>query len=215
MNNKMSLLSEIRTMFNNLLELNKQEETNKQIMALEKVNNYPSPSQFSVQESNYYIVNKILLEHIGQGTDQLSESHFAEISPIAWQCPLEGGDAVYQARELYLLNETRSFNDDSLCVGLVVPYGEEEVNAMVIEESINLIPNPANDQVTIEVVTPRDESIYQIRMTNLMGQILSDNSVVSNQRWQYSTEALPNGVYFCILLKDGKPITSKKMIIQH
>ena len=201
----------------NTLVVKKEAIQNKAVAALSDL---PSPVLSSILESNYYDVNRISLELLATGADSLTAEQFTTISPIAWQCPLEGGDAVYQARVLYHLNENDIFNDNELCIGLASIYFKEEKNDDDEELSsiigqMKVIPNPANELVQVHINGVEKGISYQVELRDLVGQVLFEERLDNGQTIQMPTAKLPAGIYFCILLEDGILIESNKLIIQH
>ncbi len=85
---------------------------------------------------------------------------------IANQCPAAGGPAVIRARAmLALVNDTIVYDDENACL-LAGIY--REVPVEVINFKYELIPNPANEQVTLRVLTEQ-KGFCSIEITNILG----------------------------------------------
>jgi hypothetical protein len=63
--------------------------------------------------ANHKTVNTILLDWLA--TDDIASSDMETLISIAGQCPLEGGDAVYEARSLVSHFAGTEFDDRDLC----------------------------------------------------------------------------------------------------
>ena len=167
-----------------------------------------------ILQSNRKTVNRVYLETIGQGISLLTPAQFAAISPIAWQCQMEGGSAVNKARQLYLLHEKGSFDDILLC-GL----GSEERGqrlATAAPEGITLQPNPASGQVLIFLTHSDVADDLQVKITDLNGIIvLMDKIPAGAASLTLDSTKLPAGVYLCSVSGGSKPFAPLKFVVQH
>ena len=67
-------------------------------------------------EENEVATKIIYLSTVAQGNWQDVEDYSSELYAVALQCPLEKGNAVYQARSLYyLINDSLSYEDNNAC----------------------------------------------------------------------------------------------------
>ena len=83
-------------------------------------------------------------------------------------------------------------------------------NNQALEREINLFPNPANEQITIEA---EKTIIEDIIMMNITGQGVISKSIQKEQRTLKVNE-LPTGIY-TIMIKTNKGILNKKISINH
>jgi hypothetical protein len=134
--------------------------------------------------ANHKAVNAALL-HLLQ-TDTLSAADVAALEDIAEQCPLEGGDAVYEARAL--LGGGVYYDDDALC-GLAQWRSREVPRLPVLSQSAKemLYPNPANGLLYWSGAQP-----VRIRLFNATGQLAIDQPLVGNA---LPIGLLPEGLY--------------------
>ncbi len=82
---------------------------------------------------------------------------------------------------------------------------------------LNLYPNPADNDVAIELVL-RNKATIQVNVSNITGQIIHRLPVqelgAGTRTWHYNTAALPAGIYLInVLSADGK--ISKKLVVTH
>ena len=163
-------------------------------------------------EQNRKTVLKTWLESVGAGNNTLTAQQMANITPIAEGCPLVDGSAVYMARALYRLNIPREFVDDSLC--LPVGYREQSQAVDKGNDLVRLIPNPANDLVTLTGIAASIEMPVNIDLYSSDGIRRLNMKVISAQV-QIPTQNLPPGVYWCAVTRLDGEITTLKLIVQH
>lgn len=88
------------------------------------------------------------------------------------------------------------------------------INQTVMNTSINIYPNPtANGSITIAISTTDDKSKLVLKIVNTLGELVKETALSANQtRVELQ---LSNGLYFCTVLKDGKPINSQKLVVMN
>lgn len=128
-------------------------------------------------EQNAIGVNDSYLSTIGSTGKDLSfdASQVALLYSIANQCPLLGGNPVYQARSLYALIDPEADFDDALaCVleGYVVK--NEEQND---EISITVYPNPTRGSEVYVVVRglKQADRTFTIQVVDLRGLLVMEH----------------------------------------
>jgi len=85
------------------------------------------------------------------------------------------------------------------------------INDVNINKSVSVYPNPATDNITFII---EEELIgSQIVLTNLLGKIIFSDQL-DNTKSNYSVGNFSEGLYFYSLVKDGKIIGTKKLIIK-
>jgi hypothetical protein len=95
-------------------------------------------------------------------------------------------------------------NDYSMSTGAL--------DGLTSNEAFDLLPNPANDQVTIELNVPADGS-FRLELLNELGQVLTATRV-QDKRTHMSTRALENGVYF-MRLSNGDVRWTQRLAVVH
>jgi len=140
---------------------------------------------------------------------------------FANQCPLLYGNYVYRARMLLQNNDQQidtEWDDNEICnqsTGMrqskTTITQRIQKTASILSDSKKLLiyPNPSTTNLIIE----SNNSIQQVSITNLIGQVVVEKEVNTN-RLTISTDALPNGVY-TVHCTTGTIIQHSKLLIQH
>ena len=181
----------------------------------------------TVFEDNQRTVNDIYLNTIASTEDvTVSETQAAILEYIAGQCPLTGGNAVFQARALYALVSEKDFDDEILCGGnapmeAFIGYDEEvsifpEDSKEEIEsvQSFLVYPNPANDEIIIEFSL--DSKPKLIVLFDAFGKQVY--KIIPDESGSHiiNTSDVNSGIYFLKLFIEGKRTDfTKKIIITH
>jgi RNAse (barnase) inhibitor barstar len=174
-----------------------------------------------VPAANEKLMNAIQLQRILG--EPLTEKQQAELTALAFSCPLEAGNAVYRARTMLRTQGNFVFDDIDLC-GLGKEKPEEEGDGKknlipdtgIISTSTQgewrIYPNPAQKQVWLE--GPMEASLAKIRLYNHLGRlVLTAQGAGNNKQEMVLTEILPAGIYFLVLeLADGSRQTRKLII---
>ncbi len=94
---------------------------------------------------------------------------------------------------------------------------EESTAESIPERSagiLSTVPNPNNGLATIYYNLGKSQSIGEIWITNLFGEVISRYMVTaSSDKMEIDCTSLPNGIYFTSLITGGKISSCKKMII--
>ncbi len=161
----------------------------------------------ALPEVNEKEVNRIYLNTVAQGKTTLSADQTAIVKKIAYQCPLQGGNAVFAARSLYALVEDVNFDDFALCnTKNDAPTGR---SVSKIETGYAVTPNPASDLITVsrEVKDNEKEGIWTV--FDMSGRIVKSWNAVGEKQ-NMSIQELSEGVYFVSYsLNDIKQFTLK------
>lgn len=135
----------------------------------------------------------------------LAAGNLATLTGIAEQCPLEGGDAVYEARAIVAYLTGVSFDDDNLC-DLAEARQQEEKTAKTAE--IALYPNPTTGLLTWSSTV--DQPVI-LRIYNSLGQLQMEQ-VLSGVSTQIGH--LPEGLYQVQLLdSQNKSILATQKVL--
>lgn len=100
-------------------------------------------------------------------------------------------------------NQLRQFND--------VPYITGVNSVQKNTESIEIFPNPVDENISIKINDKLNIATYQIKLKNITGQILM-NRVVSEYFSSFDLSKLPSGVYFIEVFKNLERINIRKII---
>jgi hypothetical protein len=163
-----------------------------------------------IWEENQKSVNRIFLSSSGALPSQLTEIQLAELQIIAEQCPLEGGDAVYQARAVLQAHSRRplSFDDEALC-----QQSQERNWVAPAISGVKVVPNPNTGNFAL-ILDISEESRGLLRIFNATGQEVYrrtvDCSVITHE---IALGKMPAGVYSYNLSTDTGTIRNGQFII--
>lgn len=87
---------------------------------------------------------------------------------------------------------------------------EEILVATKLADGISLYPNPAQNAANLNKGT---DYIYTVKISNVNGQMLSDDTLMPNSTGVINTSNLPNGIYFVNLFNGKQLIKVAKLII--
>jgi len=137
-------------------------------------------------EVNHQTVNEIVLNLLLN--DTLGSGELSVLEYVAGQCPLEGGDAVYEARGIVSYLTGADFDDVAIC-----EEAEEREQQLARQESkisaVALYPNPTTGQVFWSGV---GEQVVVLRVFNALGQLQAEQTASGNNA---DLSRLPNGLY--------------------
>ncbi len=133
---------------------------------------------------NHKAVNTILLNFLQ--SDTLATGDLAALESIAETCPLEGGDAVYEARSFASYFSDKEYDDYELC-----PVSQRHAaKAAVSDLKLTLYPNPTSGKI---FWTGASGEHLTIQVFNSLGQLQLDKQTTSNY---LDLSPLPQGMYF-------------------
>ena len=167
-------------------------------------------------EQNQKDVFRIALSVLGQETPQLNGEDISILQRIANLCPVEGGEAVHDARSLLAIVDDKYYDDAQLCnlSDTREPNQGLKMQKTETPSAVKVYPNPANAFITVECIIGADE-VGSVKLTNILGKevmlkSLSPNSVSHT----VNTMDLPQGMYIVTIEKNGQSVLTKKLQIQ-
>jgi hypothetical protein len=170
-----------------------------------------------VPEVNTAIINEVEVRYIESGQDiETLLADYNTIIPIAVQCPFTGGEAVIRARTFaMILNDSLNFEDDFICLQSgVYRIGKKETNDNVVEPTILVKPNPANDKIDI-VLNGKFEGICQIQIINALNKIVVNEKMNCAEKvMSINVSSLAQGLYSVKISTQEKNQISKIAIIR-
>ena len=108
--------------------------------------------------------------------------------------------------------------DNNKTVFVKYIIGENSVNALSKNNvSIDLYPNPARNVVNIEYNLSGSNAMgSKIEIRNMLGSVVKEINIADNQSIQrINVSEMPNGVYLCSVVCNGKVCKTKKMVVKH
>ena len=167
-------------------------------------------------EQNQKDVFRIALSVLGQETMQLNREDIAILERIANLCPVEGGEAVHDARSLLAIVDDKYYDDAQLCnlSNSREPNQGLKVQKTDVPSAVKVYPNPANAFITIECTVGADE-VGSVKLTNILGKEVIVKSLSPNSsNHTINTSDLPQGMYIVTIEKNGQTVLTKKLQIQ-
>lgn len=168
----------------------------------------------SIYEQNQVQVNDIYLRTFGAGITRLSPAQINELKMIAYQCPFDGGNAVFEARGLLATNGFNpSYNDDKTCQQ--VADAKTPIDN-VVQSAFSLSPNPAMDKVTLNYYL-KDDQVMNYFIMNALGKMIESGRIATSVNSQtFDVSNFGSGVYFVkITSTDGKENHNLRMTVTH
>ncbi len=141
--NELSVLNE--ALYNLLTSFN----SDKQSIVNNILNLNNSISSQSIFEQNRLSVNDIYLNTIAGDIFELNTTQFQSLKMIAEQCPLSGGNAVFQARGILKAIGDNTYYDNELICTPAQQKSEVYTEKEMIAEQLEVYPNPTKDIITI------------------------------------------------------------------
>lgn len=163
-----------------------------------------------VPDGNHKTVNNIVLSYLL--TDTLASGDLTTLEGIAEQCPLEGGDAVYEARAIVAYLTGASFDDEDICALAEERHQAEKPEKATALSRIVLYPNPTTGLLTWSGIV--DQTVI-LRIYNSLGQLQMEQDL-SGASTQIGH--LPGGLYQIQLLdSQSKAVLSfqKVLLVKH
>jgi len=166
-------------------------------------------------ELNSAYMNEMEINYMETDEDlQFLRDNYSGIFAIASQCPYVGGKAVERARTyIALINDSISYDDANICLQSGVYRFANDTTENIKTTEIKIIPNPANDKVTIQL-KGIDDGICKIQIRNVLNEIVYDDVFdCKNQKHIINVSNLSQGVYSITINAIGKKSIINKLFI--
>lgn len=157
---------------------------------------------------NLKTVNEIYLEYFMDviGEVVLDSVTKAILESIAYQNPIQGGDAVYMARAMLRIDVEDQIN----VMRIKHPVQETKTTPVY---HVRIYPNPATTEFNIEYFFDENSSAL-IEITNLVGQKILTKTLDTNQHLTKIPSSNFNpGIYFYKILLNGKQKEAGKIVL--
>ncbi|MFN0175930.1 MAG: T9SS type A sorting domain-containing protein [Saprospiraceae bacterium] len=148
-------------------------------------------------EANHKTVNQIVLQMLL--VDSLASSNLTTLTAIAAQCPLSGGDAVYEARAIVSHLTGQEYDDVALCGSQRPGAGGREETSEIPAEVL-VFPNPTTGYVSWLGIP---EGKVTVRVFNALGQLQLERNSEDNA---VDLSALNQGIYRLQILSSEQKI---------
>jgi hypothetical protein len=152
-------------------------------------------------ENNQVRINNLYYNTIGSGADEINPVQADSILEIAIQCPLLGGNAVYEARALYLhYDADYEYNDELTCLQAGIVMRKKQVLKDGI--SATVFPNPAKEIATLKYNIATDGEVI---VFNSLGNLLSKINLEADQtEIAISLKNYASGIYILKLVSGSQ-----------
>lgn len=177
--------------------------------------------------SQNYLWKRVILTSSGTGfTDQLCDNILCfNCSGNPWIRPTtitiaDGATTIFQpklntngvsgtAHHRYYVMDAGEAYIDSIDVIFTSTVSIDEN----VKVSYNAYPNPAGDIFNIQLKASANNGNYQVKIFNLMGELVSQENLVLGLN-VISTEELTNGIYFYSIISNNNIAETRKLIIK-
>jgi hypothetical protein len=160
-------------------------------------------------------LNRIYLDVLTQGWQDLSSADFEQLEELALSCPFVNGSAVYKARSLYAhIQPGLSYNDLEICNAVGVYKSGLENSSIGNNDdkflNIMVFPNPTHSELQIYI--PQSEGIVQIQVFDMASvQLLNLQNNLQNGKVSLPVSSLTPGIY-SIRIQHNKRVEYSKFI---
>jgi Periplasmic copper-binding protein (NosD) len=183
------------------------DERSEQAVVLQAMNNEVITNE--LHEWNEREVNNVILSLLISQDSIFNEQQEERLTHIAFQCPEDGGTAVFEARAI--LAEKYNYRYDQDCS---VATGNKVEKERVIEK-MTLAPNPVQEQLNVFLSKTEERNGSKIVIQNLYGQIMQMQPIQEGAMFSnLIVNGLSNGTYFCILLDTKGNIIAREKFIK-
>ena len=179
-------------------------------------------------ESNEQKVNRIYLKRF-ISKETTPKEDIKVLANIAYQCVASSGHCVLLARSLYTICDRNANFDleNHYCGEFILKHKTTDVilqdsriqknssstiaKDLDTAQNVNIYPNPAQDELHINIPSIAENSNIEIQINSLAGATLAKYAWFGNDK--YDISRLQNGLYLCYVYENGKIIATKRITI--
>lgn len=167
---------------------------------------------------NEQLFNDVWLHTKFQNRMQFTPQQVQTLEYLAFQCPLQGGQAVYKARSLYSAVKDTIFDDGQLCAVAEKSYKTASTNKQPADRAMSMFiyPNPAANTVYVTVTGVVSEDI-QVEWMDALGRMVRNDKLSATEStaktYMLETNSLQNGVYQFVAKQGAATIYTQKVVI--
>lgn len=170
----------------------------------------------NVLEQNQQSMNNFILQKLVDTNYVYTVADSSSLYDIALQCPLAGGNAVYQARNLLMgiantyIEFPENCNEEPTRSHATIASSVASVKQ---EKAFRLYPNPNNGNMTLDYALAENEKGKMI-ICDVTGKIISEY-ILNNasNKLVVSNDQLNNGVYFYHVILNNRIVKSDKIVV--
>jgi hypothetical protein len=150
----------------------------------------------AVYEINERFFNDVLFRYLERGSTHLTSTELQRLQIIAAQCPLSGGKAVFDARALLSIARDSLVWYDHTCTGGQQFRAIDNTDAVASAVSVELFPNPANGEATVQWGVPL-EAEGRLDIYDTLGRLhRSEVLAPGSSQHKLMLEGLDQGLYY-------------------
>ena len=157
--------------------------------------------------ANHGLVNNILLNMLANGDDTPSPTNLSILTAIAEMCPIEGGDAVYEARAIVERLTGETYDDAVICATEERPSSGRNSDSRIESKDFLVFPNPSSGHI---YWTGLKEQSVTVRVFNALGQLIVEREAIANR---LDLSALTAGVYHLLFTTTDNMMHLNKSIV--
>ncbi|MBL7884183.1 MAG: T9SS type A sorting domain-containing protein, partial [Bacteroidia bacterium] len=143
-----------------------------------------------------------------------TQSDVEALYAIANQCALQGGNAVYQSRNLLMAIENRVIDFIENCDEINNQNNDRSANSIKqLPSTVRLYPNPNNGSMTLEYSLKENET-GMFNLYNITGTLICSHPLQKNNPKLFiNNDELEAGIYLYDVSINNKKIKTDKMVI--
>ncbi len=162
-----------------------------EVAALHALNDAVVPT--TLPADNRRKVNRILIDHLLGETDSLGPAERDTLLAIAYQCPLRGGEAVYQARAL--LSDTLQYDDAALCQSTQQQFALPAPAETTATLGLKIWPNPTDEVLVLETDRVPEDRVEAVIVDATGVEVVLEKLESGQRIWTLLLPELPAGLY--------------------
>ena len=165
----------------------------------------------TLQGANEKVWHRIYLSKLLRGVSILTAQELSDLSIVAAQCPLDGGNVVYAARgALEMLQSSPMVWPDNCGDGLQEGGGGER--SQILFEGYSIAPNPTKGIILLSFPLSI-EANRSVKVYDMLGTSIHELSLPVNESSStLDLTTLSNGVYWLVVKEKGKMVFNTKIV---
>ena len=157
-------------------------------------------------EENLKIVNAVTIALQLTESSILSKEHRGLLEKVAYQCDMQGGEAVQSARAMLSWYDAKyNFGRDNTCEE-IFDTKQQKNN---LSQEFKIYPNPSNDLLTLDI---GNQKIDEVSIFTIDGQLI-ETIAINDQFTPINVSYLQNGIHYCLLKNSNRVVTRIKFTI--
>jgi hypothetical protein len=145
----------------------------------------------------------------------LDSCNLAHLYYLAHLCPVQDGEAVFQARTLLTQFDTiRIYNSCEFLLnessgGRLSTFNNIEDHTSMAK----VYPNPSYGHLSVEILSEQNNIVFDFSIYDISGKLIRKESVKSGSKTILDISNLESGIYFYQLWSEDKSIENGKIVI--